>query len=171
LYAWQFISQELTAKPGPIIAALMATDKANSSATALSESGKQGRQIYETLCTTCHGPDGKGVKSGDKFLAPPLTNSQWFKHGGNAQMLARIVLKGQVGPVDGRNYGEGLMLPLEQTYNDEQLASVLNFIGQRGHGWKKPVASAEITTVRKEIADRKTPWTQEELKALSKQKK
>jgi mono/diheme cytochrome c family protein len=163
--------QELTAKPGPIIAALMATDKANSSATALSESGKQGRQIYETLCTTCHGPDGKGVKSGDKFLAPPLTNSQWFKHGGNAQMLARIVLKGQVGPVDGRNYGEGLMLPLEQTYNDEQLASVLNFIGQRWHGWKKPVASAEITTVRKEIADRKTPWTQEELKALSKQKK
>ena len=48
---------------------------------------------------------------------------------------------------------------------------LLNFIGQRWHGWKKPVASAEITTVRKEIADRKTPWTQEELKALSKQKK
>ena len=149
----------------------METDKTNNFAKALSESGKQGRQIYETFCTTCHGPDGKGVKSGDKFLAPPLANSEWFKHGGNAQMLARIVLKGQVGPVDGQNYGEGLMLPLEQTYSDEQLASVLNFIGQRWHGWKKPVVPDEITTVRKEIAARKTPWTQEELKALAKQKK
>ncbi len=163
--------QELTAKPGPIIAALLETDKANSSAIALSVSGKQGRQIYETLCTTCHGPDGKGVKSGDKLLAPPLANSEWFKHRGNVGMLARIVLKGQVGPVDGQTFGEGLMLPLEQTYNDEQLASVLNFIGQQWHDWKKPALASEIATVRKEIADRKTPWTQEELKALARQKK
>ena len=161
---------ELTAKPAPIILALLEKGKADAQLTVLSESGKQGKQIYETLCTTCHGPDGKGVLAGDKYLAPPLVKSEWFKRGGNTDILARILLKGQTGPIDGVAYGEGLMLPLEGTYSDDQLASVLNFIGQRWHSWKQPVAAAEIALARKETAERKTPWTHEELKALSRQK-
>ncbi len=161
---------ELTAQPGPIVSALLEKEHADGLVAALGESGKQGKQIYETLCTTCHGPDGKGVLAGDKLLAPPLAKSEWFKRNGNIGMLARIVLKGQTGPVDGLSYGEGLMLPLEQTYTDEQLANVLNFIGQRWHNWKKPAAAADIAAVRKEIADRKTPWTQDELKSLGKAK-
>ena len=62
------------------------------------------------------------------------------------------------------------MLPLEQTYTDEQLASVLNFIGQRWHNWKQPIAAEAIARVRQETADRKTPWTHEELKTLGKPK-
>ena len=68
------------------------------------------------------------------------------------------------------SYGEGFMLPLEQVYNDEQLASVLNFIGERWHKWSKPVAAADIARVRQEVTGRKTPWTHEELLTLSKQK-
>ena len=49
------------------------------------------------LCTTCHGPDGKGVAQGDKFLAPPLAKSEWFKRGGDVDILGRILLKGQSG--------------------------------------------------------------------------
>ncbi len=159
---------ELTAKPGPIITALLEKEKADSLVAALGESGKQGKQIYETLCTTCHGPDGKGVKQGDKFLAPAFAKSEWFKRDGNVDVLGRIVLKGQTGPIEGVSYGEGLMLPLEGTYNDEQLANVLNFIGERWHQWKKPVAAADLARVRKEIAGRKTPWTHEELKDFTK---
>lgn len=158
---------ELTAKPNPIIAVLIEKDIAEQQVTALGASGKQGRQIYETLCTACHGPDGKGVQQGDKFLAPPLAKSEWFNRGGNVEMLGRILLKGQTGPIDGVIYGEGAMLPLEEAYNDEQLASVLNFIGERWHKWRKPVAPADIARVRKAVADRKTPWTHEELKALN----
>ncbi len=168
--AGQSPPSELTAKPAPIILALLEKEAADTQLTVLSESGKQGKQIYETLCTTCHGPDGKGVLAADKLLAPPLAKSEWFKRGGNTDILARILLKGQTGPIDGVAYGEGLMLPLEGAYNDDQLASVLNFIGQRWHSWKQPVAAAEIALARKESADRKTPWTHEELKALSKQK-
>ena len=167
--AGQSAPAELTAKPGPIIVALLEKEKADSLLGALSESGKQGRQIYETLCTTCHGPDGKGVAQGDKFLAPPLAKSEWFKRGGNVGILGRILLKGQTGPIDGVNYGEGSMIPLEQTYTDEQLASVLNFIGQRWHNWTQPIAAEAIARVRQETADRKTPWTHEELKARGKQ--
>ena len=166
--ASQSAPAELTTKPGPIIVALLEKEKADSQLAVLSESGKQGKQIYETLCAACHGPDGKGVAQGDKFLAPPLAKSEWFKRGGNVDILGRILLKGQTGPIDGVSYGEGLMLPLEQTYTDAQLASVLNFIGQRWHKWSAPIAAEAIARVRQETADRKTPWTHEELKALSK---
>ncbi len=161
---------ELTAKPGPLIVALLAQEKSDSLQGALTESAKQGRQIYETLCTTCHGPDGKGVKAGDKFLAPAFMDSEWFRNNGDVEMLARIVLKGQTGPINGVNYGEGFMIPLEGTYSDEQLASVLNFIGERWHNWKKPAAAADIARVRSELAGRTTPWSHEELLSLRKQK-
>ncbi len=157
------VPAELTAKPNPIIAALLEKEKADSHVAVLGESAKQGQKIYETLCTTCHGPDGKGVKAADKMLAPAFADSEWFKRGGNVEALARVVLKGQTGPIAGVSYGEGFMLPLEQVYDDAQLASVLNFIGERWHNWKKPVAAADIARVRKEVAERKAPWTHEEL--------
>ncbi|MEK0447901.1 MAG: hypothetical protein RL088_169 [Verrucomicrobiota bacterium] len=166
--AGQDAPAELTAIRSPIINALISKEKADGLQGALTESAKQGRQIYETLCTTCHGPDGKGVKAGDKFLAPAFRDSDWFKNDGNTDILARIVLKGQSGPISGVSYGEGFMLALEAAYNDEQLASVLNFIGERWHAWKKPASAADIARVRKEIAERKTPWTHEELLALAK---
>ncbi len=158
---------EITDKPNAVVAALVSQDKAEKLASALGESGKKGKEIYETLCTACHGPDGKGVQQGDKVLAPALAKSEWFKNNGNVEILARIVLKGQTGPINGVSYGEVSMLPLELTYTDEQLASVLNFVGERWHGWVKPVEGTEIAGVRKAIADRATPWTHDELKNLS----
>ncbi len=160
------VPAELMTKPNPIIAALLEKEKADSHVAVLGESAKQGQKIYETLCTTCHGPDGKGVKTGDKMLAPAFADSEWFKRDGNVGALARVVLKGQTGPIAGVSYGEGSMLPLEQVYDDSQLASVLNFIGERWHNWKKPVAAADIARVRMEVSDRKTPWTHEELMKL-----
>ena len=160
----------LTTKPGPIIVALLEKERVDSLLAVLSESGKQGRQIYETVCTACHGPDGKGVVQGDKLLAPAFAKSEWFKRGGNVDILGRILLQGQIGPIEGVTYGEGAMIPFEETYTDEQLASVLNFIGQRWHNWKQPIAPEAIARVRKEIADRKIPWTHEELKAHGKPK-
>jgi len=55
------------------------------------------------------------------------------------------------------------MVPLEGTYDDEQIAQALNFIGERWHKWGKPLVAADIAAVRKETAGRKTPWTYEEL--------
>jgi len=155
--------EALTASPSSIIPSLL--DKLKAS-TSLGESASRGKQIYETLCTSCHGPDGEGVKQGDKLLAPAFSKSHWFKNDGRVSVLARIVLQGQTGPIDGAKYGEGLMVPLESTYNDEQIAGVLNFIGERWHKWSKPIEASAIARVRGEIADRHTPWTYEELMAL-----
>lgn len=148
----------------PLLAAIIERDEAAAKLTELGTSAKQGQQIYQTLCTACHGPDGLGVKQGDKLLAPAIAQSPWFKNNGDIPTLARILLHGQTGPIEGISYGEGVMLPLAQVYNDEQLASVLNFVGERWHQWKNPVTPAAIKAVRKETADRKTPWTAEELR-------
>jgi hypothetical protein len=47
---------------------------------------------------------------------------------------------------------------------------VLNFVGERWHQWKKPVVPAAIKSIRSETADRKTPWTPEELRERVKTK-
>ena len=74
------------------------------------------------------------------------------------------------GPIDGVSYDAGLMPPVENSHTDEQIAQVLSYIGERWHGWKTPAAAADIARIRQETADHKTPWTQEELKALGKPK-
>jgi hypothetical protein len=75
------------------------------------------------------------------------------------------VLKGQTGPIDGVNYGEGMMVPLQNTHSDEELAQVLSYIGEGWHGWSKPAEAKEIADIRKSIADREQPWTHDELVA------
>jgi len=136
----------------------------------LSQAAEKGKQVYETLCIACHGPDGQGVKQGDKMLAPSLVKSAWFANGGNVPALARLVLKGQTGPIEGQTFGEGLMLPLEGTHSDEQIAAVLSYIGMSWHAWPQPADAREITRARQASADRKQPWTHDELVSWSKRR-
>lgn len=151
----------------PLIRAQDEKDRAR----ILTEAGAKGKQVYETLCIACHGPDGEGVRTAEnKSLAPALTRSEWFLGGGNVPMLARIVLKGLTGPIAGQTYGEGLMMPLEATHTDEQIAQVLTYIGQQWHGWKAPVEPREIRQVRQEISARTQPWTYEELQKILSQR-
>ncbi len=134
----------------------------------LSPAARQGRLVYESLCISCHGPDGLGVKAADTLLAPPLAKSAWMVSNGNVPALARILLKGQTGPIDGISYGAGLMPPLEKTHTDEQLAQVLTYAGERWHAWTRPLTAPDITKIRQETTTRTDPWSHEELKALVK---
>lgn len=153
-------------RPLPLVTKLIERDRNNQDLQKLGDTAKKGRLVYETLCIACHGPDGNGVKIADKLLAPQLTKSSWFANGGNVPVLARVLLKGQTGPIDGVTYGEGLMPPVENSHTDEQIAQVLSYIGERWHGWKKPAAAGDIQRVREEVKARTTPWTHEELKAV-----
>lgn len=158
------VPEALAKRKSPILVALkrrqaeIAKQKA-----ALSASAKDGRQIFETNCAACHGADGKGVLQDDKMLAPSFQTSHWFKGGGKAGILGRILLQGETGPIDGVTYGEGVMLPLADVYNDQQLADVLNYIGERWHKWTKPIPASRINGLRREFANRKEMWTHDEL--------
>ncbi len=58
------------------------------------------------------------------------------------------------------------MVPLEKTHSDQQLADVLNYIGERWHNWKKPVDASTVGRARAELKDRTAPWSYEELMGL-----
>jgi mono/diheme cytochrome c family protein len=153
----------------PLLAALAAQDRDFAAQPVrLSAAAKPGEEIYQNLCATCHGHDGRGVLLDGKPMAPSLANSEWFGSPTQVGTLARIVLHGQTGPIDGVSYGEGLMPPLADAYTDEQIAAVLNYVGERWHGWKMPVAAKTIGEVRAQTAKRKVPWTIEELRARMK---
>lgn len=154
------------ARPLPLVGMLIERDR-KEALLQLSETGRKGKAVYEGLCIACHGPDGQGVPSADRLLGPPLAKSRWFADGGHVPVLARILLKGETGPIDGVEYGPadgaGLMVPLENSHTDDELAAVLTYIGEAWHGWARVVEPREIAAVRSEIAKRDQPWTNEEL--------
>ena len=145
--------------------------------STLSASAKAGLKIYETLCANCHGRDGKGVleeedpfadpKKRRRLLAPPLKGDRWFKSH-RVDVIVRILLKGETGPIGKKQYGEGLMLPLENIYSDKQLADLINYVGVTWNKWRDPVKPEQIRKIRDEVKDRKKPFTNEELTALKK---
>jgi mono/diheme cytochrome c family protein len=170
--AWRAAGQPGNFQPGnrplPLVAALNRLEDDEVLQRKLSPTARQGRLVYESLCMACHGLDGMGVKAADALLAPPLAQSAWMADNGNVPVLARILLKGQTGPIDGISYGAGLMPPLEKTHTDEQLAQVLTYAGERWHHWNRSLTADDIAKIRQETGARSDPWTHEELKALGK---
>ncbi len=151
-------------RPLPLVGMILERDR-KSAQLRLSDTGRKGKAVYESLCIACHGAEGQGVPTTDRLLAPPLTKSPWFADGGHVPALARILLKGQTGPIDGVAYGEGLMMALEKTHSDDDIAAVLTYIGESWHRWTRPIEPHEVASVRPELASRSQPWTHEELVA------
>ena len=168
--AWRAVGQPGAFPTGsralPLVAAVQEHDKKEALQDKLSDRARQGRVVYENLCMSCHGLDGMGLKAADALLAPALAKSAWMASNGNVPVLARILLKGQAGPIDGVSYGAGLMPPLEHSHSDQQIADVLTYIGERWHGWNRAASGADIARIRQEITPRQAPWTHEELKAV-----
>lgn len=166
-----------TDAPGKsLLPALRSAAAAEASALPAAEAVERGRALYQSVgCVACHSPEKALPGSlplgplAEKYSLASLT--AFLKDPLAARPGGRMPDSHlEHAEAEGVTYGEGLMLPLEQTYTDEQLASVLNFIGQRWHNWKQPIAAEAIARVRQETADRKTPWTHEELKTLGKPK-
>jgi type 1 glutamine amidotransferase/mono/diheme cytochrome c family protein len=153
----------LSGKIAPPLVPLILQQDREEQTKNLGESGKRGKQVYEMLCIACHGADGEGVRTPEKTLAPSLSKSTWFAGGGDIQALARITLKGLTGPINGQTYGEGVMMALESTHTDTQIADVLSYIGQRWHGWSTPANPIQIARERFDLANRKQPWNYDEL--------
>ena len=74
------------------------------------------------------------------------------------------MLKGLQGPINGKHYGEGIMMPLEE-YKDQQIADVLTYIRRtwRRKGKRSNISPENVAEVREKIKDRKTLWTLDEL--------
>ncbi len=113
-----------------------------------------GKEIYGTLCVTCHQPDGRGR---DK-IAPPLVGSQLTL--APAAIPVRIMLHGKRGPAN-------VMPALGPLLSDEQIAAVLTYVRREWGQTATAVDAATVKEIRGQTAGRTGPWTAEELSQLS----
>jgi mono/diheme cytochrome c family protein len=105
--------------PDPVLRSFM-----RSVMTGDGDSASKGQAIFQKICAACHQQDGGG-KDG---LAPPLNGSEWVK-ASSGDRLVRIVLNGLSGPVQVKGKTWALaMPPLRENLDDDQIATVLNYI-------------------------------------------
>ncbi len=128
--------------------------------TAALQAQQSGKELYGLYCAACHGTDGVGAEGNPN---PPLAKSEWLQ--GTPKRAAAAVLKGLVGPIEVRGKMYNLAMPPQgAVLNDQQLASILTYVRKSwGNRQKKAITSDEIAAVRAELADRKAPWTAQEL--------
>lgn len=126
---------------------------------ALHPSSGDGAELYMTRCMSCHQMNGRGVPG----VFPPLSNSEWVT--GDKGVLIRIVLNGVTGEMKvGEEVYSGAMPPWQTFLDDEQMADLLTYIRTSWENDTTAVTPEEVAAVRKAVADRKEPWTAEELK-------
>jgi len=110
-----------------------------------------GSEVYRSICSGCHQPDGRGKEK----IAPSLVESR-YTSGPDGGAVTRILLAGKEGPI-------GLMPPLGGALNDEQIASVLTYVRREWGNTGAPVSVEDVREVRGLTRTRTRPWTDAEL--------
>lgn len=145
-------------------ALLSGSSKSSASTRKFSKEEKKlisaGKEIYDQLCTSCHGEDAKGQKNGPIVMAPPLAGS--LRVTGAKEISVNIVMHGLSGIIDGKEYPGGLMVPMGSN-GDKWIASVLSYVRTEFGNNSDTISEKEVAKVRAATKDRTEPWTLEEL--------
>ena len=122
----------------------------------------RGKKVFSANCATCHQANGLGVTG----QYPPLAGSEYVN--GGTRRVGMIVLKGLQGPltVKGVQYGTAVMQPWDKTLTDAKIADVLTYIRQEWGNKAGPVSTAQISALRKELANHPDSFTEADLKAV-----
>lgn len=125
---------------------------------------KNGKETFNMLCSSCHGADGTGTKitgtGADTLLAPSFVNNT--RLAATPDLAIKTILHGLIGPLDGVTYAGGMMAPMAD-HNDQWIADVLSYIRYKYNKNAGFVSADQVKVVRADNADRKAPWTLEEL--------
>ena len=117
----------------------------------------RGRQIYESLCLTCHQPDGQGLPG----VYPNLGPNSWTTKA--PEKLINILLHGLSGPltIDGQHFNN-IMPPSGLSDND--IAETLNYVRTKfGKLSISEIGAETVKVIREKNTARKSFWTAEEL--------
>lgn len=132
---------------------------------ALKKQFPRGVAIFNSVCQTCHGPDGNGIKA----LAPPLNKSEWVT--GDKNKIVPIVLYGLTGPVqvNGKVYkapeinGEMPGIGNNKDYSDKDIAEVLSFIRKSWSNSADNIKKEDVEDIRRKYSGRQKAFTIDEL--------
>lgn len=133
---------------------------------AFASSMENGKVIYQQLCFSCHGADGKGTPMpGQKghLLAPSFVKNP--RLAGDDASAIRTLLHGLTGDIDGKKY-EGLMVSMA-TNDDQWIADITTYI-RNSFGNKYGLTEPKtVAVLRKKHSSRTEPWTQAELEEFT----
>jgi nitrite reductase (NO-forming) len=120
-----------------------------------------GKMVYMTICVVCHQPTGAGLPP----VFPPLTKSDYVN--GSPERFAAMILKGNNPPftVGGVTYAASPMPAQEALLTDDKIAAVMTYVRANFGNTGAAVSADVVAAARKKFADRKTSWTEAELKA------
>lgn len=119
-----------------------------------------GKAVYMQLCVACHQPTGAGLPP----VFPTLINTEYVS--GSPERFAAMILKGVVGPitVNGMMFNN-VMPPQEAMLTDDKIAAAITYVrGSFGNSFSA-VSPDVVKAARVKFADRKTSWTEADLKA------
>ncbi|MCB0664235.1 MAG: discoidin domain-containing protein [Saprospiraceae bacterium] len=120
---------------------------------------QEGNRIFQELCSTCHGADGSGIPTGDGLMAPVLANSsQVCDH---PDYIVKVLLRGLVGPINGKTYSGGFMTPMA-VESDEWIAAVASFV-RTSMGNEASLVSPEFVAGVRAETDGQRPYVIENL--------
>lgn len=116
-----------------------------------------GEQLYNQMCSSCHGAEGQGTPG----IFPPLVDTDWVT--GPKGRVIRIVLHGLEGAieVDGKTYSRP-MPSWGGNLDDEEMAAVINHIRTSWGNEADTVAAEEVASVRAATEGRRDAWTPED---------
>ena len=95
-------------------------------------------------------------------MAPSLASAS-PRVTGHRDHVVKTLLHGMTGPLDGERYEE-VMVPMGSN-QDQWIADVASFVRNSFGNSSALVTAADVARVRAATANRKTPWTVEELTA------
>jgi mono/diheme cytochrome c family protein/glucose/arabinose dehydrogenase len=132
---------------------------------------KEGETIYRSLCSTCHGEDGRGVAvagsqqaaagAATPMMGPPIAGSPRVQ--GHRDYVIKTLLHGMTGPLAGQTYTQ-VMVPMG-AQNDQWIASISSFIRNNFGNTASFIAPADVARIRAATANRKAMWTFAELES------
>src|SRR3546814_8024066 len=112
---------------------------------------RRGALIFQQVCATCHGTDGKGMAmGGSSMIAPPLAGQ--LRVNRDQDVLIRILLHGLSGHIDGKNYQD--VMPAHGSRDDAWIASVISNIRNDMGKNASFVTPGEVKKIRKETGKR-----------------
>jgi mono/diheme cytochrome c family protein len=128
----------------------------------------KGEALFTSICQTCHGLDGNGVKS----LGPPLNQSEWVT--GPSSKLIPIVLFGLTGPVkvNGHLYqapeisGDMPGIGYDKDMPSEDIAQLLSYIRKSWRNNAEKITTEEVVKMREKLSGREKAYTVAELDGI-----
>ncbi len=129
---------------------------------------KEGETVYKTLCSACHGEDGRGVAlggtpsgAGSPMMGPALAGSPRVQ--GHRDYVIKTLLHGMTGPLAGQTFTQ-VMLPMG-SQTDPWIANVASYIRHDFGNSGSFISPADVARVRAATTGRKAMWTFDELNA------